>query len=294
METIKSYKQIIDNKLIEYLEIIKLEQLKESMSYSIINGGKRVRPALLLSTYEALSDKNNYDDVWTFAIALEFIHTYSLVHDDLPAMDNDDFRRGKPTSHKVFGEDIAILSGDALLNTAFEIMGKFVESNLTINNVKAMNIITEASGANGMIMGQMLDMEYENSSNQDVETLKIIHENKTGKLIKASILSGVILSNKLALINEFEKLSGYLGIAFQIQDDILDCTSTFEKLGKPIKSDIKNNKTTYVSIYGLDGAIDIYNDYKTEIVNIIDRLEMKNTKFEKIILEILRRENWGD
>ncbi len=290
MENINKYKVITDKKLIEYLDIVNQEELREAMEYSVKIGGKRVRPALLLGTYNALTGSEDFESIWAFVAALEFIHTYSLIHDDLPAMDDDDFRRGQPTNHKVFGEAIAILSGDALLNTAIEVMIKYSLESYEIKNLKAMNIITEAAGANGMIKGQVLDMKHENNPNVDIETLKLIHNHKTGDLIKASILAGVVLAEKEELYNDFEKLSNYLGIAFQIQDDILDCVSTFDKLGKPINSDIKNNKTTYVSIYGLDGAKDVYNNYKKEILALTDKLNIQNTNLEKIIFEILDRE----
>ncbi len=290
MENINKYKVITDKKLIEYLDIVNQDELREAMEYSVKIGGKRVRPALLLGTYNSLTDSENFETLWPFVAALEFIHTYSLIHDDLPAMDDDDFRRGQPTNHKVFGEATAILSGDALLNTALEIMAKFCLESFELKNLKAMNIITQAAGANGMIKGQVLDMKYENNPNVDIETLKLIHNHKTGDLIKASILTGVLLADKDELYNEFEKLSNYLGIAFQIQDDILDCVSTFDKLGKPINSDIKNSKTTYVSIYGLDGAKDVYNNYKSKIIDLTAKLNIQNTNLEKIIFEILDRE----
>ncbi len=291
MEVINKYKVITDEKLIEYLDIVNLPELREAMEYSVKIGGKRVRPALLLGTYSSLTGSEDFKNVWPFVTALEFIHTYSLIHDDLPAMDDDDFRRGKPTNHKVFGEALAILSGDALLNTAFEVMTNFCTESFERKNLKAMGIITSAAGANGMIKGQVLDMKFENNPNVEIDTLKLIHKHKTGDLIKASILAGVVLAEKEELFDDFKKLSEYLGIAFQIQDDILDCISTFDKLGKPINSDIKNNKTTYVSIYGLEGAKEVYNNYKNEILALTEKLNINNTDLEKIILEILDRES---
>ncbi len=291
MENILKYKTIIDEKLIKYLDVVNLPELRECMEYSVKIGGKRVRPALLLSTYEALTGKTDYSEVEVFAVALEFIHTYSLIHDDLPAMDNDDFRRGKPTNHKVYGEANAILAGDALLNTAFEIMSSYTLENFEKKNLKALDIITKSAGANGMIKGQILDMKYENNSNVEIDMLKKIHEHKTGDLIKASVLAGVILAEKEELYDDFSKLSEYIGVAFQIQDDILDCTSTFDKLGKPIMSDVKNNKTTYVSIYGLEGAIKVYDEYCNNIKTLISKVNIKGTNLEKIILEILKRDN---
>lgn len=306
MSTINEYKNTIDEKLILNLDLVTLGDLRESMGYSLKNGGKRIRPTLLIATYEAFSLDLDIAEVMPYAVALEYIHTYSLIHDDLPAMDNDDYRRGKLTSHKVFGEANAILAGDALLNTAFEIMainlGVIAEKNKKNgkklkNHIKAMNIITKASGANGMIQGQILDMKYENNElkdNVNLEVLQNIHKHKTGDLIKASIMAGITLSSDNINIdkkNNVEKLSEYLGVAFQIQDDILDCTSTFEKLGKPINSDIKNKKTTYVSLFGIDEAKNVYNEYKEKIIYLINKLDIANSNFEKIILEILNREN---
>lgn len=308
------YKNKIDKQLLAPLEKIELVDLREAMEYSLKNGGKRIRPALLLATYEVFcADEMFCANPLIFANALEYIHTYSLIHDDLPAMDDDDYRRGKLTNHKVFGEATAILAGDGLLNTAFELMGEEIE-NVSLKNInsknidaesilvlkssiEAMNVIVKASGSNGMIQGQVLDMKYEKKdfkNDVNLEVLQKIHKHKTGALIKSSILSGFLLSNNKEseyLKDDIIKLSEYLGIAFQIQDDILDCTSTFEKLGKPINSDIKNDKATYVSLLGFKGAKEVYNEYKEKIISIINKLELNNTNLEKIILEILIRDN---
>jgi len=199
------------------------------------------------------------EDILPFACGIEMIHTYSLVHDDLPAMDNDDYRRGKLSNHKVFGEGMAILAGDALLNDAFEIMiNSCMESfnkhdiKKGIAKVKAMGAIANASGINGMIGGQIIDLEYEGKIPTE-EILKKMHACKTGALIKASIVSSAIIQGASDEETEYLELYGeYLGLAFQIKDDILDVEGTFENMGKPVGSDSISGKATYVSIYGVE------------------------------------------
>lgn len=222
----------------------------KAMRYSIFAGGKRLRPVMLLSSAEMFSD--NTEKAMPFACALEMIHTYSLIHDDLPAMDNDDYRRGKLTNHKVFGEDIAILAGDSLLNFAFTLMSeKIVEYN-DISLAKAANIISKSSGDLGMLGGQVVDVCSEGKK-IDIEILNYIHKNKTSALISAALCSGAVIggaSEKEILL--LEKIGENIGIAFQIEDDILDVTSTCEVLGKPVLSDEKNEKVTYVTLYGIE------------------------------------------
>lgn len=224
----------------------------ESMRYSLFAGGKKLRPIMLMAAADAVGSKGiNYLPV---ACALEMIHTYSLIHDDLPAMDDDDYRRGKLTNHKVYGEGVAILAGDGLLTAAFETI--FKQDNVPAEVVlRVAKEIAVAAGAQGMVGGQVIDLISEGKEiNED--TLKYIHENKTGALFKAAIRCGAILAN--ATEKELELLTNYaecFGLAFQITDDILDVTGNADKIGKPIGSDARNQKQTYVSIYTLEGAI---------------------------------------
>lgn len=224
--------------------------LADSMKYSLLNGGKRVRPVLMLACADVLSCAK--EDVLPFALALEMIHTYSLVHDDLPAMDNDDFRRGKPSNHRQFGEANAILAGDGLLNEAYAIC--FNECFKGEKYVLAAQFLNECAGVYGMIEGQTADLYYTNS-NEDVseEELNYIYEHKTGKLLLAPVAIASILSgNKYYLpLEQFGKLLGQL---FQMTDDILDVTGEFDTLGKSIGKDDKENKLTCIRLYGLQGA----------------------------------------
>lgn len=219
----------------------------ESANYSISAGGKRLRPLLAYSVCEMLGVEP--EKAMHFASAVEFIHTYSLIHDDLPCMDNDDYRRGLPTNHKKFGEAIALLAGDTLLTYAFEVATQS-QTNPT-NTVKAINAISKAAGMNGMIGGQVIDI----NGASDYEQLKTVHKMKTGALIRLSCYLGAISADcdegKLSAIDKF---ADNLGIAFQIKDDILDVESTTEELGKPIGSDEKRGIITYVSLFGTDGA----------------------------------------
>ncbi len=224
--------------------------LAESMKYSLLNGGKRVRPVLMLACAEVLNVPK--EDVLPFALALEMIHTYSLVHDDLPAMDNDDFRRGKPSNHKQFGEANAILAGDGLLNEAYAIC--FNECFKGEKHVLAAQFLNECAGIYGMIEGQSADLYHTNSQEEiSEEELQYIYEHKTGKLLLAPVAIASILSgNKYYLpLEQFGKLLGQL---FQMTDDILDVTGDFDSLGKSIGKDDKENKLTCIRLYGLEGA----------------------------------------
>lgn len=244
------YIDILEKKLSEYLPLKKPEIIYEAMAYSLLSGGKRVRPLLLLYTTEIL--EGEISKALPYACALEMIHTYSLIHDDLPALDNDDFRRNKPTSHKVYGEDIAILAGDGLLNTAFEIM--FEDAVTNPQGIKAGYLISKYAGINGMIGGQVVDVISEGKEISK-ETLSFIHENKTSALFRASLSAGASISGcGDDVVNKFDQIGYNIGMAFQIKDDILDISSNSETLGKPVKSDLKNNKNTYVSMFGLEKA----------------------------------------
>ncbi|MEC5422296.1 polyprenyl synthetase family protein [Virgibacillus sp. C22-A2] len=256
---IKDKKEAIHKELIRYLEDLVIpDKLKESMLYSVKAGGKRLRPVLLLAAYEAYGD--NTQKALTSAIALEFIHTYSLIHDDLPAMDNDDYRRGKPTNHKEFNEATAILAGDALLTYSFEV----ISNDPLLNDTQKVNLIkalSYSSGPNGMVGGQMLDMHAENLPITLTE-LEEIHTHKTGELLRFAIYAGAYLgkatSEQLSYLKDF---AYYLGLIFQVQDDILDITGDPDKIGKPVGSDEGNQKSTYPKLLGLEGAVEQKNSY---------------------------------
>lgn len=226
------------------------ELLSESIKYSLLNGGKRIRPVLMLACADVL--KVPHEEVLPFALALEMIHTYSLIHDDLPAMDNDDFRRGKPSNHKQFGEANAILAGDGLLNEAYAIC--FNECFKGEKYILASQFLNECAGVYGMIVGQAADLYYTNSDKEvSEEELNYIYEHKTGKLLLAPVTIASILSgNKHYLpLEQFAKLLGKL---FQMTDDILDVVGDFTSLGKSIGKDTKENKLTCIRLYGLEGA----------------------------------------
>ena len=225
----------------------------EAMNYSLLSGGKRLRPVLLLASYEMFND--DLTDAIPFACSMEMIHTYSLVHDDLPAMDNDDYRRGKLSNHKKYGEAMGILAGDSLLNKAFETgIAACLSLYDKVRGLEALGIIAKASGAEGMIGGQVIDMSGTEKI-KSLENLKHMYSLKTGAIIKSSILAGAVLGGadetELRLLEIF---ADKIGLAFQIEDDILDVTSTLEKLGKKTGSDIANNKITYLSFVSIEEA----------------------------------------
>lgn len=224
--------------------------LSESMRYSLLNGGKRIRPVLMLACADVLSLPR--EDVLPFALALEMIHTYSLIHDDLPAMDNDDFRRGKPSCHKAFGEGNAILAGDGLLNEAYAICLRVCLRGE--NFVRAGQCLNDCAGIYGMIAGQSADLYFTNGKKEvSAEDLTYIHEHKTGKLLIASVvISSILAQNRHYL--QFEQFGKLFGFLFQITDDILDVTGDFASLGKTVGKDEAENKLTIISLYGLEKA----------------------------------------
>lgn len=263
--------------------------IMEAMNYSILAGGKRLRPMLMQETYFLFGGKS--DVIEPFMAAIEMIHTYSLVHDDLPAMDDDDYRRGRKTTHVVYGEAMGILAGDALLNYAFETALKALEKEPNVVTVgKALSVLASKAGIYGMIGGQTVDvLAVDQEIDQD--KLDFIYDLKTGALIEASMLIGAILAgatkNEQNVIQEIAK---DIGLAFQIQDDILDVTSTSEVLGKPIGSDEKNNKTTYVTLKGLEQAkLDVGEISKRAIMKI-DSLVVKNEFLNQLMKELISRE----
>lgn len=247
---LQELKELIEQYIVEYFDR-KPEELKgylEPMLYSLKVGGKRIRPILMMLTHRLY--KNDCKEVLPFALAMEMIHTYSLVHDDLPSMDNDDLRRGMPTNHKKFGEARAILAGDGLLNEAMLIMiNQCVD--LEERKAKAAQLVAKAAGSEGMILGQIIDIESENKQISEEMLLKM-HKNKTGQLIKASVMSGAILGGANEKELETIKLYGEkLGLAFQIKDDILDYMGDEKAVGKSL-SDKENQKTNFVTMYGIE------------------------------------------
>lgn len=258
--------QIVDEFLANCLNTGSISQVEEAMSYSLMAGGKRLRPLLLIAAADTVgADGNKFVKA---AAALEMIHTYSLIHDDLPAMDNDDYRRGKLTNHKVFGEDIAILAGDALLTMAFGCVAGQTHAEPAVL-VEVIGDIARYAGREGMVGGQVIDTQAENTNRPlSYEQLKVMHCAKTGALFKAAICSGAKLAgaNKQEL-QALEEFAAAYGLVFQITDDILDVEGSFEELGKPIGSDARNNKVTYVSKYGLEGAKKLAKDIADEAKN---------------------------
>ncbi len=243
---------VIDRAIIDFLPQCRdnQDEVAEAMKYSLSNGGKRLRPVFCLEFASCLGLSKK--EALPFACALEYIHTYSLIHDDLPCMDNDDFRRGKPSCHKKFGEAVALLAGDALLTHAFQII---TESELSdYKKINAVSLLSQNSGVCGMIGGQVIDLKYE-KENPNLNQILSVHKLKTGALISAACLMGCIAGGatekQMAAASKFAYT---LGIAFQIKDDILDVTGDSTLLGKPVGSDAENNKTTYVTLEGLDKA----------------------------------------
>lgn len=247
---LKEKKTIVEAALDQSLAIAEPVTIYESMRYSLLAGGKRLRPILCLAACEMLGGTTEM--AINTACALEMIHTMSLIHDDLPAMDNDDLRRGKPTNHKVYGEDIAILAGDGLLSYAFE----YVARTPDVPADRLLQVIIrlgKAVGAEGLVGGQVVDLQCEGKSDVSVETLNFIHTHKTGALLEVCVTSGAILAG--AKPEEIEKLSKYaqnIGLAFQIIDDILDITATQEELGKTAGKDLAAQKVTYPSLWGIE------------------------------------------
>ena len=272
-EYLEEKKKIVEDSLIELLGNYRNkypEKLAEAMEYAVMNGGKRIRPVLMYMICD-LFEKNNcksYDKIKEIANALEFIHCYSLVHDDLPAMDNDDYRRGKLTVHKKYNEAIGILVGDVLLTEAFGIIANS-KSLGDKNKVEIISKLSEYAGFFGMVGGQFVDMESENKK-VEIDTLKYIHAHKTGKLLTAAIELPMIAldveSEKREKMVEYSKL---LGIAFQIKDDILDIEGNFEEIGKK-SNDVQNEKTTYPSIFGLEKSKKLLQEYLEKAKKIIE------------------------
>ena len=258
----------------------RFSRLYEAMDYSLLAGGKRIRPVLLLATVEALGqDASPYTGL---ACALECIHTYSLIHDDLPAMDDDDYRRGRLTSHKVFGESTAILAGDALLTAAFEILAQ--SSDIPAEKrIKLIDLLAKASGPNGMIAGQMDDVEGEKKA-LTIEELKQVHDKKTGALIRYAVTAGCLIADADELfITEMERYSRHLGLAYQIHNDLKDVVLDEAETGKTIHHDAALNKNTYPSLLGIAGAIQELNDVIRQAEDCLNRVVLSNGDTENKI-----------
>lgn len=249
----------------------------EAMNYSFMAGGKRLRPMIMLKAYKALGGQSDY--IEPFMAALEMIHTYSLVHDDLPEMDNDDLRRGKPTTHKAYGQAMAVLAGDGLLNYAFETALLAADKATTVEErlhvLDAIKVLSAKAGIYGMIGGQVVDVESEKKGTQlSMEQLMFIHENKTAALLQCALMVGAILAGAdEEKVKTLEEAGKWLGVAFQIQDDILDVTSTTEVLGKPVGSDEENDKVTYVTLLGVEQSTIEQKRMSARAVEILSELK---------------------
>ncbi len=289
-DDITKYQKLVDECLKAALPVQTghFKVLYEAMSYSLSAGGKRIRPVLMQLAYEAVGGD---EDISAYLCAIEMIHTYSLIHDDLPAMDNDDIRRGKPTNHIVFGEATAILAGDALLTEAFHYMLEDAIKYGAINRVSAACILAKASGAKGMIAGQILDMASENKE-IDLITLEEIHLHKTGALIAAATKMGGILGKGSSKeVEALENYGRYIGKAFQVIDDILDEISTDKELGKPIKSDQKNHKNTYLSFYTVEECYQRANDLTNKALDSLEMIKGNTVLLKEIAIELINRRN---
>ncbi len=263
--------------------------IQEAMEYSLMAGGKRLRPMIMWETYKMYGGKDK-TVVLPFMAAIEMIHTYSLVHDDLPAMDNDEYRRGRKTTHIVYGEDMGILAGDALLNYAYETAAlSLIDGGNIQAKAKAIQILSNKAGLFGMLGGQVVDVENTGKPLSE-DMLTFIYSLKTGALIEAAFMTGATLAGAATSdVEALEKVGKNIGMAFQIQDDILDITSTTEELGKPIHSDEKNDKFTYVSVYGMDRAVQAVKDYSEAALNILNNLPVHNIYLNTLVEKLIGR-----
>ena len=291
-------KQILEQKakqIDEYLEqYLPLEKeypsiIFEAMRYSVFAGGKRLRPVLLFSACEALD--GDIKKAIPFACAIEMIHSYSLIHDDLPAMDNDDYRRGMLTSHKKFGEAIAILAGDGLLHHAFEIMSDACVKYCSNETVKAMQAIAHGAGVFGMLSGQVTDVISEGKQ-IDEKTMYFIHKNKTAAMLQGALKAGTLLAGGTEQqVKMMEQAGEKIGVAFQIADDILDVTSTFQELGKPVHSDEKNEKNTFVTMYGIKASQKMVETLSEEAITIFQKFGKKADFLIELTQYLMKRKN---
>ena len=289
---IEEFSQLIEENLYKYFNTYfdEYKILFDSMEYSVKNGGKRVRPLLTMLFCDACG--GDPLKAVQLAVAVEYIHTYSLIHDDLPCMDDDDYRRGKPSNHKVYGEAMALLAGDGLLTAAFERIATWSRAGLIDSDV-AINALSELSayaGSRGMIGGQVIDIQNEDNKDIKLETLMMLDNLKTGALIEAACSLGCIVArsdeDKIQAAKEF---ASNLGLAFQIKDDILDVTSSFEKLGKAIGSDIENGKTTYVTLLGVEECQKLVDKLTDEALKALDAFE-NNEALKEYAIYLAKRD----
>ncbi len=290
---ITEYTKLFDEKLFKYFERSPehLKLIFESMEYSVRNGGKRVRPLLTLLFCDACG--GNVLQAIPMAEAIEFIHTYSLIHDDLPCMDDDDYRRGKPSNHKVYGEATAVLAGDGLLTAAFERISEWQQAGLYSADVaiKAISVLSQRAGCMGMIGGQILDIQNENNADADYERLKLTDDLKTGALIEAACTLGCVVAQ--ASDEQLEAAAEFaykIGLAFQIKDDILDVTSSLEKLGKLTGSDKNNGKATYVTLLGIEECQKTVDKLTDEAIKALDVFKY-NEALKEFARYLASREN---
>ncbi|MFC4411158.1 polyprenyl synthetase family protein [Chungangia koreensis] len=286
---IENQQKLIDEELIAGIKELKIPtNLSESMKYSLEAGGKRIRPMLIQSVLNDFG--KSHADALKVGAAVEMIHTYSLIHDDLPSMDDDDFRRGKPTNHKVYGEAVAILAGDALLTYSFGVLARMdnIEAELKL---ELISLLSETAGAEGMVGGQIMDLEGE-SKQLSLQELEQIHLHKTGELLRFSIEAGAILAE----ISQEERLilreyAVHIGLAFQIQDDILDITGTMEQLGKTAGKDVISEKSTYPSLLTLTGAQEKLQQHHDKALEALGRLSLQDDMLRRFADYIVNRAN---
>ena len=294
MEELQQKVEHINNVLEKFLPAEDGQQriIFEAMNYSVRAGGKRLRPMLMEETYHMFGGSSAV--IEPFMAAIEMIHTYSLVHDDLPAMDNDEYRRGKKTTHAVYGEAMGILAGDALLNLAYETAAKaFGMEVADVRVARAFAVLAKKAGVYGMVGGQVVDVESEKSDDCPItrEKLDFIYRLKTGALIESSMMIGAILAGASSdEVSRVEQIAAKLGLAFQIQDDVLDVTSTLEVLGKPVGSDEKNNKATYVTFEGLDKAVSDVERISKEAEEQLDDLGYDDAFLKELFEYLIHRE----
>ncbi len=267
------------------------EYLMEAMRYSVLGGGKRLRPMLMSETGKLFSE-NADKSLKYFMAAIELIHSYSLVHDDMPCIDNDEYRRGRKTTHAVYGEATALLAGDGLLNFAYETAALGIKESDDIKKAaRAFEILSNKAGIKGMVGGQAVDVRAEKENKKiSGEELLFIHENKTAALIEASMMIGGVLSGASDEdVLKLEEAASKIGIAFQIRDDILDVEGSFEELGKPIGSDESSGKATYVSLFGLEKAKEDVEKYSEDALNILSSFEHKNEFLIMLVESLILR-----